>query len=210
MMAWVISAGCPDSRGTTAGQQAAAARSPTRLPGRRAVAMGGAEARRPISPAAAAPSGAPPPHSAATGFGRCRQGGIGTAQQGIEPGVELLQPLLLAPWPPADCVYSCSVSLSIRSLSLLTRKISFSIHSLSFLKACSRISKSGSRRQLSVDKNCRHRGSDENDTPLLMELAAGAGEGDVVIGGEQGDQAEDETSDGLGSAEAVETETVKA
>ena len=33
-----------------------------------------------------------------------------------------------------------------------------------------------------------------------------AGEGDVVIGGEQGDQAEDDTADGLGETEAVEAE----
>jgi hypothetical protein len=57
---------------------------------------------------------------------------------------------------------------------------------------------------LSIDKNCRHRGKDEKDSPLLLELEAAAGEGDVVIRREQGDQAEDETSDGLGGAEAVE------
>jgi hypothetical protein len=43
---------------------------------------------------------------------------------------------------------------------------------------------------LSIDNHCRHRGNDENDPPLLLELEAVAGEGDVVIGGEQGDQAE--------------------
>ena len=43
-----------------------------------------------------------------------------------------------------------------------------------------------------------------------MELEVDPGDGDVVIGGEQSDQAEDETPDGLGGAEAVETETVKA
>ena len=59
------------------------------------------------------------------------------------------------------------------------------------------------------DKNCRHRGSDEKDSPLLLKLEAGAGEGDVVIGGEQGDQAEDETSDALGGPQAIKTETVE-
>jgi hypothetical protein len=113
---------------------------------------------------------------------------------------------------------SCSVSFSIRSLSLLTRKISFSIRSLSFLKACMRVSKSGSRCQLSVaprwravwhnsDKNCRQRGNDENDAPLLLEGDGGAGECDVVIGREQGDKAEGQSADGLGEAEPVETET---
>ncbi|MEB3260509.1 MAG: hypothetical protein VKP63_07785 [Cyanobacteriota bacterium] len=43
---------------------------------------------------------------------------------------------------------------------------------------------------MSVDKNCRHRGRDERDSPLLLELQGAASEGDVVIGGEQGDQAE--------------------
>jgi hypothetical protein len=63
---------------------------------------------------------------------------------------------------------------------------------------------------LSIDKNCRHRGNDENDSPLLLELDVGAGEGDVVIRREQGDQADDETSDGLGGAKTVEAETVEA
>jgi len=45
---------------------------------------------------------------------------------------------------------------------------------------------------------------------LPLELEVGAGDGDVVIGREQGDQAEDETSDGLGGAQAVEAETVTA
>ena len=49
------------------------------------------------TPTVAAPSKAPRPHSVAVGCGRCRRGGIGTAQQGIEPGVELGQPLVLAP-----------------------------------------------------------------------------------------------------------------
>lgn len=43
-------------------------------------------ARRPakacLSPTAAAPSTTPQPHSVAVGCGRCRRGGIGTAQQG--------------------------------------------------------------------------------------------------------------------------------
>jgi hypothetical protein len=39
-------------------------------------------------------------------------------------------------------------------------------------------------RQFSIDKNDRHRGNDEGDSPLLGELEGAAGEGDVVIGGE--------------------------
>jgi hypothetical protein len=41
---------------------------------------------------------------------------------------------------------------------------------------------------------------------LLLEADAVAGEGDVVIGGKQGDQAENETTNGLGETESVETE----
>jgi hypothetical protein len=40
---------------------------------------------------------------------------------------------------------------------------------------------------LSIDNNNRHRGSDEGDSPLLLELEAAAEEGDVVIGGIEGD-----------------------
>ena len=92
---------------------------------------------------------------------------------------------------------SCSVSLSICSVSL-------SICSISLLKASMRVSKSGSRRQLSIDNHCRHRGSDENDAPLLLERDAAAGEGDVVIGGEQGNQPDDQASDDLEPARPIE------
>jgi hypothetical protein len=57
---------------------------------------------------------------------------------------------------------------------------------------------------LSVDKNCRQRGNDERDSPLLLELEGVAGEGDVVIGGKQGDQAEGDAAQGLENAKAVE------
>ena len=67
-----------------------------------------------------------------------------------------------------------------------------------------RLSKSGSRRQLSIDKNCRQRGSDANDSPLLLEREAAAEEADVVIGGEQGNQADGEAAEGLEDAEAIE------
>jgi hypothetical protein len=40
---------------------------------------------------------------------------------------------------------------------------------------------------------------------LLLELEDAAGEGDVVIGGEQGYQAEHEAAQGLENAKAVET-----
>jgi hypothetical protein len=68
-----------------------------------------------------------------------------------------------------------------------------------------RSSKPGSRRQLSIDKNDRHRGSDEGDAPLLGDGEGAPGDGDVVIGGEEGDQAKGEATDGLGDTEPVET-----
>jgi hypothetical protein len=56
---------------------------------------------------------------------------------------------------------------------------------------------------LSIDNHCRHRGNDENDPPLLLELEAAAGEGDVVIGGKQGDQADGKPADSLGGDKAI-------
>ena len=57
---------------------------------------------------------------------------------------------------------------------------------------------------MSVDNNDRHQGSDEGDAPLLLELEGAAVEGDVVIGGEESDQAKGNTAEGLGEPEAVE------
>ena len=58
---------------------------------------------------------------------------------------------------------------------------------------------------MSIDSHCRHRGKDENDAPLLLQLEAAAEEADVVIGGKQGDQAEGQAAEGLDPAEAIET-----
>jgi hypothetical protein len=59
---------------------------------------------------------------------------------------------------------------------------------------------------LSIDKNDRHRGSDEGDAPLLGDGDVAPGDGEVVIRGEKGDQAEGKATDGLGEAEPVERE----
>ena len=53
-------------------------------------------------------------------------------------------------------------------------------------------------------KNCRQRGNDEGYTPLLGDGDVAPGEGEVVIGGEEGDQAEGKAADGLGETEAIE------
>jgi hypothetical protein len=73
------------------------------------------------------------------------------------------------------------------------------------LSSCfSRISLAGSRRQLSIDKNERKGGSDEPDAPLLLERELALGEGDVVIGGEERDQANNTGNDGFQDCFAVE------
>ncbi len=69
-----------------------------------------------------------------------------------------------------------------------------------------RRSSSGSRRQFSIDNNCRQRGNDEKDSPLLLELEGAAEEGDVVIGGEEGDQAEGEAAEHLEHARTIEAQ----
>ena len=60
-----------------------------------------------------------------------------------------------------------------------------------FSSSFNRISLAGSRRQLSIRKNERKGDSDEPDAPLLLERELAVGEGDVVIGGEERDQAND-------------------
>ena len=74
------------------------------------------------------------------------------------------------------------------------------------LVRCS-ISRTG--RQLSIDKNERHGGSDAGDSPLLRERQASAGEGDVVIGGEQGDQGEHGAAEDLEGAESIEPQPTR-
>ncbi|MFN7871993.1 MAG: hypothetical protein ACK5QQ_07330 [Cyanobacteriota bacterium] len=62
---------------------------------------------------------------------------------------------------------------------------------------------------MSIDKNCRQRGSDERDSPLLLERDAAAEDGDVVIGGKEGDQAEGKAAEHLEAAEAVEAQPAR-
>ena len=90
---------------------------------------------------------------------------------------------------------------AFKALDLAFSAFSCAISISSSLVRCS-ISRTG--RQFSIDNNCRHRGNDEKGSPLLLELDACAGEGDVVIGGKQGDQAEQQTTDGLNETEPIE------
>jgi hypothetical protein len=101
-------------------------------------------------------------------------------------------------------LFSLAFSCLSCSVSFLICSISFLIVSDSRLKAFVLASMSRTGRQFSIDKNDRHRGNDEGDTPLLGELEGAAGDGDVVIGGKQRDQANGETAEGLGGAEAIE------
>jgi hypothetical protein len=64
---------------------------------------------------------------------------------------------------------------------------------------------SGSRRQLSVSNHKGHGGSDAPDTPLLAELEGGAcWQGDVVMGGKEGDQGDHDAAQGLEPSLAIE------
>ena len=75
-----------------------------------------------------------------------------------------------------------------------------SSNAISFSSCILRCSAAGSRRQLSIRKNERKGGSDEPDTPLLLERELAVGEVDVVIGGEKSNQA----NNGLQNCCAVE------
>jgi hypothetical protein len=55
-----------------------------------------------------------------------------------------------------------------------------------------------------IDNQCRHRGNDEKDSPLLLETDAAAEGGDVAIGGKQSDQAEEQSATGLDGTELIQ------
>ena len=63
---------------------------------------------------------------------------------------------------------------------------------------------------MSVDNNDRHRGSDEGDAPLLGDGDVVPGEGDVVIGGEQSDQADGKAADRLSGTKAIQPKGAEA
>jgi hypothetical protein len=97
----------------------------------------------------------------------------------------------------SECIQSSN------ALSLFSCSISLS----SCLVLCSEraicISTTGSRRQLSIRNNERKRDSDEPDAPLLLERELALGEGDVVIGRKQRDQANNTANDGFQQGFAV-------
>ena len=57
---------------------------------------------------------------------------------------------------------------------------------------------------MSIRKNERKGGSDEPDTPLLLERELAVGEGDVAIGGEKSNQANNAANNGFQQGFAVE------
>jgi hypothetical protein len=90
--------------------------------------------------------------------------------------------------------------------SILSRSDSFSICADSFLSCSISLSIAGSRRQLSVCNHKRHRGNDEPDAPLLGDLEGGiCREGDVGIGGKQGDEGDHDAAQGLEASRPIQT-----
>jgi hypothetical protein len=59
---------------------------------------------------------------------------------------------------------------------------------------------------LSIDKNNRQRGNDEDNAPLLIEGEAVGADVDVVIGGVEGNEADYQATDQLNQGLTVETE----
>ena len=81
-----------------------------------------------------------------------------------------------------------------------------SSNAISFSTCILRCSAAGSRRQLSIRNNERKGDSDEPDAPLLLERELAVGEGDVVIGRKQSNQANNTANDGFQQGFAVKTQ----
>jgi len=96
---------------------------------------------------------------------------------------------------------SCSVSLSICFIRC-SASLSFCLERCLICSISSSIPRTG--RQLRIDNHCRHRGSDEKDSPLLLESEAAAEGGDVVIGRKESDQADNQTPTGLDGTEVIQ------
>ena len=100
-------------------------------------------------------------------------------------------------------------SASIKSISECIHLSNASSFSSCFVLCSERsicISTTGSRRQLSIRKNERKGGSDEPDTPLLLEWELTVGEVDVVIGRKQSNQANNTADKGFQQGLAIEPE----
>ena len=98
----------------------------------------------------------------------------------------------------SECIQSSN------ALSLFSCSISLSSCFERFSSSFSRISLAGSRRQLSIRKNERKGDSDEPDALLLLGRELALGEGDVVIRGEERDQANNSANKGFQQGFAIE------
>jgi len=97
------------------------------------------------------------------------------------------------------------VELEGKSASIKSSSECIQSSNASSLSSCfSRISLSGSRRQLSIRKNERKGESDEPDAPLLRQGELAVGEVDVVIGGEERNQANNSANKGFQQGFAIE------
>ena len=136
----------------------------------------------------------------------CHRWAVEQSQQSLEPaaidggGVEL-EGKSASIKSISECIhlsnalsfFSCSISLS--SCFVLSSELSICI------------STTGSRRQLSIRKNERKGDNDEPDAPLLLERELALEEGDVVIRGEERDQANNTANDGFQDCLAVKPES---
>jgi hypothetical protein len=105
-----------------------------------------------------------------------------------------------------ECAAIVGGGVELEGKSASIKSISDSIHSSnasSFSSCILRCSAAGSRRQLSIRKKERKGGSDEPDDPLLLEGELALGEGDVAIGGEERDQANNAANNGFQDCLAV-------
>jgi len=106
----------------------------------------------------------------------------------------------------SECIQSSNaISFSIRSVPFSICTLSFFSCSISLSSCFIRISLAGSRRQLSIRNNERKGDSDEPDAPLLLKRELAVGEGDVVIGRTQSNQANNTANDGFQKGFAVKT-----
>jgi len=101
---------------------------------------------------------------------------------------------------------SRSISFSSCTISLSSCFVRFSDSSERLCASAILLSTSGLRRQSSVESHDRQRGNDAPDAPLLLKLDSGLAEVDVVIGGIQGNQSNDQATQELNPGRTVESE----
>ncbi len=93
----------------------------------------------------------------------------------MEPGFDSGEPFVLLLWPPADFVYSCSISFSI---SFVRRSLASSLICASMV-GC----------QFNVANKRRHGGKEERNSDLLTNLdVEESDEIDIAVRSEKGDQ----------------------